>query len=81
MIVDEDLVNHPNHYKSESGLEVIDSIEAFTEDCSGFEGYCVGNVMKYICRFKKKNGIQDLEKAEWYLNRLIKKEKRLAHER
>lgn len=81
MIADEDLVNHPEHYISKSGLEVIDSIEAFTEDCSGFEGYCVGNIMKYICRFKKKNGIQDLEKAEWYLNRLIIKETESEHER
>lgn len=67
----EDLVNHPQHYMSENGLETIDVIEAFTSDLQGIEAVCTGNVFKYICRWKHKNGLQDLKKAEWYLNRLI----------
>lgn len=67
-----DMVNHPDHYKTKSGLETIDVIEAFTEGLEGIEAVCTANVIKYICRWKKKNGIEDLKKAEWYLNRLIR---------
>lgn len=66
-----DMVNHPYHYRTKSGLETIDVIEAFTDDLSGGEATNTGNVIKYICRWKKKNGLEDLEKARWYLNRLI----------
>lgn len=66
------MVSHPDHYQSESGLEVIDVVEAFTEDLKGIEATDTGNVLKYMCRWKKKNGLQDLEKAEWYLKHLIK---------
>ena len=58
-----DMVNHPSHYMSETGMEVIDVIEAFTFDLKGGEAYCIGNVLKYICRYKHKNGIEDLKKA------------------
>lgn len=64
-------VNHPNHYQSESGLEVIDVIKAFTSELSGEEAFCIGNAIKYICRYSKKNGVEDLEKAKWYINRAI----------
>lgn len=67
----EDMVNHPRHYISKNGLETIDVIEAFTEDLDGIEAVCTANVIKYICRWKHKNGLQDLEKASWYLNKLI----------
>lgn len=66
-----DNVNHPEHYMSESGIEVIDVIDAFTEDLEGPEAVYTANVIKYICRWKKKNGLEDLEKAKWYLDRLI----------
>ena len=66
-----DYVNHPPHYQSKSGLETIDVIEAFTEDLTGFEATNTGNVLKYMCRWKSKNGLEDLKKARWYLNRLI----------
>jgi protein of unknwon function (DUF3310) len=68
---DDKLVNHPNHYKSNNGLEVIDILKAFTEDLNGIEAICTGNILKYICRWNKKNGLQDLEKAQWYLSYLI----------
>ena len=69
--ITEDLVNHPAHYQTKSGLETIDVIAAFTEDIVGIEAVCTANVIKYICRWKKKNGLQDLKKAQWYLNKLI----------
>lgn len=66
-----DMVNHPSHYISNNGIETIDVIEAFTSDLKGMEAVDTGNVIKYICRWKHKNGIQDLQKAMWYLNHLI----------
>lgn len=66
-----DNVNHPLHYQSSTGLETIDVIEAFTEDLKGAEATNTGNVLKYMCRWKSKNGLEDLKKAQWYLNRLI----------
>ena len=67
-----DMVNHPKHYKAKNGMEVIDVIEAFTANLEGYEATHTGNVIKYICRWKEKNGLEDLRKAQWYLNRLIK---------
>lgn len=65
-----DLVNHPPHY-TQGGIECIDAIEAACTGLTGKEGYLVGQVIKYIWRWKHKNGLQDLEKAKWYLERLI----------
>lgn len=67
------MVSHPSHYQSKSGLEVIDVIEAFTSDLKGIEATDTGNVLKYMCRWNRKNGLQDLEKALWYLTHLIEK--------
>lgn len=69
-----DNVNHPAHYISTTGLETIDVIEAFTSDLTGMDAVCTANVIKYICRWKHKNGVEDLKKAQWYLNKLIEKE-------
>lgn len=69
-----DMVNHPPHYISESGLEVIDVIEAFTADLKGIQATDTGNAIKYILRWPhKENPIQDLEKAVFYLQHLIGK--------
>ena len=65
------MVSHPSHYQSKSGLEVIDVIAAFTEGLEGIEAVDTGNAIKYVCRWKDKNGIQDLEKAMWYIQHLI----------
>ena len=65
------MVSHPSHYQSKSGLEVIDVIAAFTEGLEGIEAVDTGNVIRYICRWKDKNGVQDLEKAMWYIQHLI----------
>lgn len=69
MFKNEDVVNHPSHY-SDTKIETIDYIEdKMTPEM--VEGYYVGNILKYVSRYRKKAGITDLEKAEWYLNRLI----------
>lgn len=65
------MVSHPPHYQSAKGLEVINVIEAFTADLKGIEATDTGNIIKYICRWNSKNGVQDLEKAKWYLDHLI----------
>lgn len=68
-----DNVNHPQHYKAPNGLEAIDVIEAFTADLNGFEATHTGNALKYLLRWKHKNGLEDLKKARWYISRLIEK--------
>ena len=66
-----DLVNKPSHYQGK--VECIDAIEAAVEGLEGLEAVCTANVIKYVWRWKKKNGIEDLRKASWYLNKLIEK--------
>ena len=63
-----DMVNSPPHY-NEAGVECIDAIEAATDD--GFQYYLQGNILKYIWRYRYKGGKEDLEKAQWYLTKLI----------
>lgn len=77
---DDVMVSHPSHYQSETGLEVIDVIEAFTFDLKGIEATDTGNVIKYMCRWKMKNGLQDLKKAQWYLSHLIDHVEKLEEE-
>lgn len=64
-----DNVNHPSHY-TKGKIETIKFLEDTLQE--GFEPYLVGNILKYMCRYKHKNGIEDLEKAKWYLTKLIK---------
>tara|TARA_X000001388_G_scaffold67880_1_gene55346 strand:+ start:531 stop:944 length:414 start_codon:yes stop_codon:yes gene_type:complete len=68
MFPKEDPVNHPPHY-NKGGLEAIDYIEQQLED--GFADYLEGNVLKYMHRWRYKNGIEDLRKAKWYLDKLV----------
>jgi hypothetical protein len=65
-----DAVNHPSHYR-QGAVECIDAIKSAVGD-DGFEAYCQGQVIKYIWRFRHKNGLEDLQKAQWYLTELIK---------
>ena len=61
-----EMVDHPKHYQSKHGVEVIDIIEEF-----GL-GFHLGNVIKYVLRAgHKSNELEDLEKAKWYLERVI----------
>lgn len=65
----DDAVNHPGHY-CKGGVECIDAIRG-SMSAEAFKGFLKGNVMKYVFRFERKNGVEDLEKADWYLQRLI----------
>lgn len=74
------MVSHPEHYMSKTGMEVIDVIEAFTDELKGVEATDTGYIIKYACRWKKKNGIQDLEKILWYTQHLIDHLKNIEEE-
>lgn len=65
-----DMVNHPAHY-CQGGIECIDAIKAATVNKRGIEAVCVANVVKYVWRYESKNGLEDVKKAQFYLNRLI----------
>ena len=66
-----DNVNHPSHY-ADSAIECIDAMEAMMTP-EQFIGYLRGNLFKYQWRYEKKNGIEDLKKAQWYLEKLTVK--------
>lgn len=66
-----DAVNNPQHY-NHRGIECISAIEASMAP-SQFQGYLKGNIIKYLWRYEYKNGLEDLKKAQWYLNKLIEK--------
>lgn len=70
--ITDNMVDHPNHYQSSMGIEAIDVIEAMTDGLSGVEAFDTGNALKYLMRWNKKNGVQDLAKAMWYIEHLIK---------
>lgn len=69
-VVTSDMVNHPSHY-TQGGIECIDAIKAATVGKTGIEAVCVANVVKYLWRYEEKNGLEDVKKARWYLERLI----------
>lgn len=64
-----DNVNKPVHYQGK--VECIDCIESATDGLQGIEAFCTGNAIKYLYRWKKKNGIEDLKKAKWYIDKLL----------
>lgn len=64
-----DPVNHPQHYTA-GGIECIDALKAATEGLTGIRAVCAANAIKYIWRFSRKNGAEDIDKAIWYLHRL-----------
>ena len=68
-----DRVNKPIHYQGT--IEAIDAIES-SMPLQQQMGYLKGNVMKYIIRWDRKNGLEDLKKAQWYLNRMIDKQEK-----
>lgn len=64
-MIQEDVINHPSHYTT-GNIEVIDAIEDWKLD------YHDGNVIKYVARAKYKGDyLENLKKAQWYLNRKI----------
>jgi len=64
----DDMINHPKHYV-QGQIEPIDFINANNLD------YLEGNIIKYVSRYKFKNGLEDLLKAQFYINMLIEREK------
>ena len=67
----EDKVNHPSHYTN-GKVECIEALEAATTGLVGIEAVCTANALKYLWRWKHKNGTEDLKKAKWYIDRLLK---------
>lgn len=63
------MIINPDYYKGK--IETIDYIEQITKELQGLEAICVFNIIKYISRYSKKNGIEDVKKSQWYLNKLI----------
>ena len=76
---DDKMVNSPSHYQSVNGIEAIEVIESMTDGLNGIEAFDTGNALKYLMRWKKKNGIQDLEKSIWYIQHLIRHLKKLTN--
>ena len=73
----EDMVNHPPHY-TQGEIECIEVIKYINDKLhtEGYEGYCLGNFIKYIWRCNFKNGWEDIDKAIFYLNKLLTEQKR-----
>ena len=63
-------VDHPAHYNA-GNIECIDAIEEAVKGLDGKEAFATGNAIKYLWRWKRKGGKEDLKKAVWYINRLI----------
>ena len=63
---------NPDHYKL-GGIECIEAIKASLNE-QQFKGYLKASIIKYLWRYEKKNGLEDLQKANWFLQRLIKEE-------
>ena len=64
----------PNHYASDKGFELFDVQEAFIHELKGMSASYGCNIVKYILRFQRKNGVEDLKKAKYYLEKLIDEE-------
>jgi len=61
---------NPDHYK-QGAIECIDALEAATINLTGINAVCTANAIKYLWRWKEKNGLEDLRKAQWYINKLL----------
>ena len=68
-----EFVNHPPHYTS-GDVECIDAIKSCMAGLNGFEGFCIGNAIKYLWRWKQKGGVTDLEKAKWYIDKAVEEQ-------
>ena len=73
------MVSHPSHYKF-GNFEVIDVVDAVTEELSGYECNYTAQALQYLMRWHRKNGDQDLEKAIWFIQRILDKHKEEARE-
>lgn len=73
-----DMVSHPKHY-NQGGIECIDAIKAATVGKRGIEAVCVANIIKYCWRYEEKNGIEDVRKAKFYIECLLKELEESQH--
>jgi len=62
---------NPQHYQN-GKVECIDALDSSTVGKTGIEAVCTANIIKYLWRYEAKNGLEDVKKASWYLNKLIK---------
>ena len=67
----------PDHYVGNGGIQAKDVMKAFMSP-ERYAGFCQGNIIKYILRYRKKNGVLDLEKCRDYLDELIYTEKKIG---
>jgi hypothetical protein len=67
---DEATAINPGHYR-QGEIECIDALKAATINKTGIEAVCTANAIKYLWRYESKNGLEDVRKAQWYINRLI----------
>lgn len=67
--IKKDAVN-PNHYRT-GKIECIEALESATVGKTGIEAVCTANIIKYLWRYENKNGVEDIKKAQWYLNKLL----------
>lgn len=65
----EDKVNHPSHYETGS-FECID-VMIETQGVEAVMNFCICNAFKYIYRHKRKNGVEDIKKARWYIDKYL----------
>ena len=72
-----DMINHPPHY-TQGEIECIEAIKYINDklNTEGYEGYCLGNFIKYIWRCNFKNGWEDIDKAIFYLNELLTEQRK-----
>ena len=64
-----DMINHPEHYELD-GIECIDVIIA-SQGVQAAKDFCICNAMKYIFRHRRKNGDEDIRKAQWYISKYL----------
>lgn len=70
MVLNMDNIN-PMHYRN-GDIECIDAIKSAVIHKHGIEAACVANAIKYLWRYESKGGVDDVKKARWYIERLIK---------
>ena len=72
-----DMINHPPHY-TQGEIECIEVIKYINDklNMKGYQGYCLGNFIKYIWRCNFKNGWEDIDKAVFYLDKLLAEQRK-----
>jgi len=74
-----DNINHPSHY-TQGKVECLDAIESAVTGLTGMEAVYTGHIIRYVWRWKRKNGVEDLKKALFYIKRLINYAENLLHD-